>query len=383
MTKNSVKIGIIGLGNIAKQHIDNILKGHVKGAELIALCSRTDDSLATELGLKHFSSYQALIDSKLVDAIIIATPTMSHFEIAKYALQQDMHVMLEKPIALSSYEGELLLGFQSQHSKFALMLNQRTDPTFVEMKRIVDSGALGDIQRTHWTMTNWFRPEIYFQVSDWRATWKGEGGGLLVNQAIHNLDVFQWVCGVPTQVHAFCEFGKHHDIEVEDEVSAYFRYQNGATGGFIGSTGEAPGVNRFDIVGDKGSLLFESGQLSLTLNSQSTVAFNKQTSDMFGMPESHTRQIEINESVNQHAVVLSNFIQAILHDEPLIATAKDGLASMDIANAMLLSSWQNQSVTLPLNRQLYQQHLDAKIASSSLRKKSSRKANIDMSSSYR
>jgi len=134
---------------------------------------------------------------------------------------------------------------------------------------------------------------------------------------------------------------------------------------------------------DKGSLLFESGQLSLTLNSQSTVAFNKQTSDMFGMPESHTRQIEINESVNQHAVVLSNFIQAILHDEPLIATAKDGLASMDIANAMLLSSWQNQSVTLPLNRQLYQQHLDAKIASSSLRKKSSRKANIDMSSSYR
>ena len=291
--------------------------------------------------------------------------------------------MLEKPIGLSSYEGEVLLSCQSSKTVFALMLNQRTDPVFAKMKDIVDSGQLGNIQRTHWTMTNWFRPEIYYQVSDWRATWKGEGGGLLVNQAIHNLDVFQWICGLPNKIKAFCEFGKYHNIEVEDEVTAFLRYPNGATGLFIGSTGEAPGINRFDIIGDKASLMFNSGHLSLCTNSVSTAEFSQQTDDMFGMPDTDKENIEIEDAVNQHAVIMSNFVAAIDKNEELIAPAADGLASLDIANAMLLSTWQNTEVSLPLDRSEYQQNLNLKIASSSLRTKSLRKANVDMSASYR
>jgi predicted dehydrogenase len=376
-------VGVIGLGNIAKQHIENILQNKVDGAMLTATCSRSDSTYASTPGLTHFTDYKLLIDSEKVDAVIIATPTMSHFEIAKYALQQNLHVMLEKPIGLSSYEGQLLLSMQTTNVKFALMLNQRTDPVFVKMKSIVDSGVLGEIQRTSWTMTNWFRPEIYYQVSDWRATWKGEGGGLLVNQAIHNLDVFQWICGMPTAITAFCEFGKYHNIEVEDEVTAYLHYKNGASGVFVGSTGEAPGLNRFDIVGDKGTLLFDSGKLSLIINNQSTAEFNKQTNDMFGMPDSSQQEIEIAPKINQHAHVMSNFVNAILNDEALIAPAKDGLASLDIANAMLLSTWRNQQVRLPLDRDEYQRCLNEKIASSSLRVKSDQEAKVDMSASYR
>lgn len=383
MTEKIIKLGVIGLGNIAKQHINNVTSGAVKHCQITALCSRSGSELAAALNASHFSDYQALIDSGLVDAVLIATPTLSHYEIAKYALEKNLHVMLEKPIGLSSLEGEKLLAIAKPESKFALMLNQRTDPTFKKMKAIVDSGVLGDIQRTHWTMTNWFRPNIYFQVSDWRATWKGEGGGLLVNQCIHNLDIFQWICGVPSQITAFSEFGKYHDIEVEDEVTAYLRYNNKATGVFIGSTGEAPGVNRFDIIGDKGSLHFDFGQLTQKLNDQSTAEFCATTDEMFGMPQVTISDETTTEAVNQHAIIMNNFIDAINHDAPLIAPAADGLASLDIANAMLLSTWQQQAVNLPLDRIAYQEHLNKKCAASSLREKSNTQAKIDMSASYR
>jgi predicted dehydrogenase len=383
-SKNSpVRIGVIGLGNIAKQHINNIVSGAVQACELRAICSRSGSELATELGVQHFVDYHELCDSGLIDGVIIATPTMAHFEMAKYALERNLHVMLEKPMGLSSYEGQALLQFANEKSVFALMLNQRTDPTFSKMKQIVDSGILGPIQRTHWTMTNWFRPEIYFQVSDWRATWKGEGGGMLVNQCIHNLDVFQWICGMPINIQAFCEFGKYHQIEVEDEVTAYFRYANGATGLFVGSTGEAPGVNRFDIIGDKGSLHFDAGQLILKRNQQSTAEFNQQTDNMFGMPQCISEVLNITDKVNQHALIMHNFIDAIINGAELIAPAEHGLASLDMANAMLLSTWQQQPITLPLDRQAYQQTLDDKIAHSVLRQKSDKQAKVDMAASYR
>lgn len=378
-----LRLGVIGLGNIAKQHIDNVLNKHTQQCQITAVCSRSQSDYAKQIGAEHFTDYRELIDADCVDAVLIATPTLSHFEIAQYALQKQRHVMLEKPIGLSSYEGEQLLQLAHSETKFAVMLNQRTDPTFSKMKQIVDSGVLGKITRTHWTMTNWFRPEIYFQVSDWRATWKGEGGGLLVNQCIHNLDIFQWICGMPSEVTAFCEFGKYHQIEVEDEVTAYLRYSNQATGVFVGSTGEAPGVNRFDIIADKGSLHFDSGRLTQKLNQQSTAEFNQTTHNMFGMPETEQSDQTPSEKVNQHAIVMNNFVQAILNDVPLLVPAEQGLASLDIANAMLLSTWQQKNVTLPLDRAEYQQHLTEKVARSQLREKSNQKAHIDMQQSYR
>ncbi len=378
-----VRLGIIGLGNIGQQHIQHVQTA-VANCEITAICSRQPKAITGLDQAQHFRDYRQLMDSGLVDAVLIATPTMAHFEQASYALDKGLHLLVEKPIGLSCREGEQLLArHQQKQQVFALMLNQRTDPLFVAMKEIVDSGRIGAIQRTHWTMTNWFRPEVYFQVSDWRATWKGEGGGLLLNQCIHNLDIFQWICGLPVSVQGFCSFGKYHDIEVEDEATAYLRYNNGASGLFVGSTGEAPGINRFDIVGDRGTLSFDGDKLLLMTNSEATSVFSKDTRDMFGMPATTCEDITPDRQVNQHAQVIQNFVDAICEQTPLIAPAEEGLRSLALANAILLSSWENRVVDLPLNSAHYQQALDQRIAQSSLRQKADIEVSIDMTKSYR
>jgi predicted dehydrogenase len=380
---STIRLGLIGLGNIAGQHIENIQSGRVPGCRLAALCSRQPNELAAQLGVPHFSDYRELVDSGSCDAVLVATPTCSHFEIGGVALRAGLHLMMEKPIGLSVKEGEGLLALQQPGQVFALMLNQRVDPLFVAMREVIAQGTLGEIIRTHWTMTNWFRPEIYFQVSDWRATWRGEGGGLLVNQCIHNLDIFQWLCGMPRRLRAFCRFGRFHDIEVEDEATAYFEYTNGASGVFVGSTGEAPGVNRLDIIGDRGSLSFDGSRLMLTENRPGTAEYNRSTRDMFGMPETEIRDITPDRELNQHVTVMTNFVDAITNGATLIAPASDGLDSLALANSMLLSTWEARSVELPLDSAAYQAALEQRLATSSLRQKADIEANVDMDASYR
>ncbi|QFU75953.1 Gfo/Idh/MocA family oxidoreductase [Halioglobus maricola] len=380
---DTIRLGIVGLGNIASQHIDNVNSGQAGPFELTAVCSRTRTPYAENLGVQHFAKQADLYASGLCDAVLIATPTFDHLHAGKAALDAGLHVMMEKPIGLSLAEGEQLLAAKSDDQIFALMLNQRSDPLFVAMREHITAGTLGEITRTHWTMTNWFRPEVYFQVSEWRATWKGEGGGLLVNQCIHNLDIFQWLCGMPESVWAECAFGRYHDIEVEDEATALLKYHSGATGLFVGSTGEAPGVNRFDIIGDRGSLNFDGQRLSLTRNSPATGEFSRNTKEMFGVPDATTEDITPDRDINQHAAVMRNFAAAIQRDEPLLAAAEEGLNSLALANAMLLSSWESREVTFPLDAVTYQQALDQRIDGSALRKRADIEANIDMGASYR
>lgn len=380
---SDVKLGVIGLGNIGQQHIKHIQSDVVNNCTITAVSSRAPNEIATVIGAKHFTDYHALIDSGLCDGVLIASPTMNHLEMGLYALEKGLHVLMEKPIALSVKDGQTLIDTASEKQQFGLMLNQRVDPIFTKMKKLIDDGALGALQRTQWTMTNWFRPEVYFQVSDWRATWKGEGGGLLVNQCIHNIDIFQWLCGMPKSVTGFCGFGKYHDIEVEDEASAFFQYKNGATGIFVGSTGEAPGVNQLDIVGDKGMLSYNGQHLFLTKNTPATSQFSKDTVDMFGQPVTETTNITPTEEVNQHGELINNFVNAILGRESLIAPAEQGLDSLAIANGILWSSWTDQKVTFPIDMVGYQAALNENIKQSKLREKSDIKANIDMEKSYR
>ncbi|MEP4147724.1 MAG: Gfo/Idh/MocA family oxidoreductase [Halioglobus sp.] len=379
----AVRLGVIGLGNIAQQHIDNVTSGAAGRCQLTAICSRNPSELAEIHRVQHFAKPLELIQSGLCDAVLVATPTFNHCEVGLQVLDAGLHLMMEKPLGLSIGEGEQLLEKQQDSQVFALMLNQRTDPLFKAMYDCVKRKTLGEMTRTHWTMTNWFRPEIYFQASDWRATWKGEGGGLLLNQCIHNLDIFQWLCGMPISLHGFCQFGRYHDIEVEDEATAYLQYENGATGVFVGSTGEAPGVNQLDIVGDKGTLSYNGERLLLTLNQPSTREYSRSTRDMFGMPQSESTDITPDRQVNQHALVLANFADAIVGDAPLIAPAAEGLKSLALANAMLLSTWESREITFPLQSKIYQSALDQRLSASSLREKTNTEANVDMSASYR
>ena len=379
----TVRLGVIGLGNIGQQHIGHVKRGEAGACVVTALASRGASTLAEEIGARHYSDYRQLIDSGNCDAVIVATPTMSHKEIGGYALQKGLHVLMEKPLGLSVAEGEALLAEAGSGQVFALMLNQRVAPVFSKAKEVISAGVLGALQRTQWTMTNWFRPEVYYQVSDWRATWRGEGGGLLLNQCIHNIDIYQWLCGVPTSVRGFCGFGKYHDIEVEDEATAYFEYENGATGVFTGSTGEAPGVNRLDIVGDKAMLSFDGEQLLLRENTPGTAQYSRETRDMFGQPDNCKTDITPHKIVNQHALLIANFVDAILTGVDLIAPAAQGINSLAIANAILWSAWSGERIALPLDSGAYQLALEDKLADSRLRQKSDIKPVIDMEASYR
>ncbi|WP_372781139.1 Gfo/Idh/MocA family protein [Litorivivens sp.] len=379
----TVRLGVIGLGNIARQHIQNVVSGAVPGCTVSAICSRTVPDELPE-GAQHFSDYRDLIGSGACDAVLVASPTFYHREMGLAVLQSGLHLMMEKPIALSNHEAQEMLAAAQPDQVFGLMLNQRCSPVFKAIKAVIDAGELGEIKRTHWTMTNWFRPDVYFAVSDWRATWKGEGGGLLVNQCIHNLDIFQWLCGIPESVYGFCSMGKYHPIEVEDEVTAYFTYANGASGTFIGSTGEAPGFNRLDIVGDRASLTFDGQRIVLHDNQTSVAEYCRSTRDMFGVPQVRSRDITPEDANNnQHAEILNNFVAAIERGETLIAPAADGLNSLGIANAILLSHWQGQAVACPPDAAIYQAALDERIQQSQLRERQDIEVTIDMDKSYR
>ncbi|QBG47478.1 Gfo/Idh/MocA family oxidoreductase [Verrucomicrobia bacterium S94] len=381
-----MKFGIIGLGNIGRVHAKNIQDGLVEDAELVAVANlpieSTDDF--RKQGIACFGDASELIESALCEAVIVALPTHLHAPIGIQALEAGLHLIMEKPLACHKAEGERILAALQRDDQIAsLMMNQRTHPCYVRIKQWIDEGALGELQRVSWTMTNWFRPEIYYASSPWRATWKGEGGGVLMNQCPHNIDVLQWLVGMPAKVRAHCSFGKYHNIEVEDEVNAYFEFANGATGQFSASTGECPGTNRLEIVGDRGTIITDGNEVKLIRTEESVSAFSKTTDEMFGTPETSEEIYRPAETVNQHAAILNNVVKAAKGEAELIAPAAEGLNSLELAGAMIYSTWTEDEVSLPLDGTAYEKIINEKIARSKPREVVQTEAKVDMSKSYR
>jgi len=292
--------------------------------------------------------------------------------------------MMEKPLACHKAEAERILAARQRDDQVvSIMLNQRTNPCYAKLKKWIDEGAIGRLQRVSWTMTNWFRPEIYFQSSAWRATWAGDGGGVLMNQCPHNLDILQWLVGMPERIRGFCSFGKYHDLDVEDEATAYMEFPGGVTGLVVASTGEAPGVNRLEIVGDLGTLKTDGSKATLTRCHGSVAAFSRSTDEMFGMPETEEEVFEPTQPVNQHAIILNNFVQAITEGAALISPAEEGIKSLELAGAMIYSTWTDSVVELPLDAAAYETRIKQAAAESTPRTNLRTAAKVDMSKSYR
>lgn len=381
-----MKTGIIGLGNIGLVHAKNMMDGLAGNCELAAVANQKVETLKAfkEQGIPGFSDASDLIASGLCEAVIVALPTYLHAPVGIQALEAGLHVMMEKPLARHKAEAERILAARRHDDQLvALMMNQRTHPCYARIKQWIDAGLIGNLQRVSWIMTNWFRPEIYFQASDWRATWAGDGGGVLMNQCPHNLDVLQWLVGMPISVRANCSFGKYHDIDVEDEVSAYLEFENGATGQFAASTGESPGSNRLEIVGDLGTVITDGNEARLICNQEAVPVFSRSTDEMFGAPETTEQHFISEGSVNQHAEILANFSQAARGEAELIAPAEEGLASLELAGAMLYSTWTNSTVELPLDAAAYKAALQERITQEKPRKAVRTDAKVDMSKSYR
>lgn len=383
MKPTTLRFGIIGLGNIGKVHCANFAAGKIKRGVLTAVTDINPPKFDLPAGVSYFPDADAMLASGLVDAVIVATPHPLHRALGEKVLDAGLHLMMEKPLTATKLDGEKLLSHPRKPGQvFAIMMNLRTHPHYRAIRELLASGRLGKLQRVAWTITNWFRPGAYYALSSWRATWKGEGGGVLINQALHNLDVLQWLCGMPASLRAFCKFGRDHNIEVEDTVTACLEYPGGATGTFITCTGEAPGVNRLEIAGSRGLVVLENEKLLLTDNAQDIHEFSSTTDNAFGAPETKTTDITPAADNPGHAGVLTNFVDAVLDGAPLLAEAGEGLKSVELANAMVYSTWKNETVALPLDATAYQAALDHAIATSVPRERIIRDAKVDMSKSY-
>jgi predicted dehydrogenase len=365
----NVRIGIVGLGNMGSAHARSILAGKIARLELTAVCDVNAARRAAFPGPRAFASAGAMIRSGAIDAILIATPHYQHTTIGIAALRAGLHVLVEKPISVHKADCERLLAAHRDPAQvFAAMFNQRTDPFYLAIRRLVQSGELGEIRRLHWSITDWFRSAAYYASSDWRATWAGEGGGVLLNQCPHNLDLLQWIFGLPRRVRAFCQFGRYHAIEVEDDVTAYLEFAGGATGVFLTTTGEAPGTNRLEIAAEGGRVVYEDDRIHWLRNTVPMSEFSRTTAQSFTRPETVSSVLPVSDHGGQHNEILGNFVAAILDGTPLIAPAAEGIHSVELANAMLLSAWRDETVELPLNARTYARQLKQRIAQSTFKK---------------
>ncbi|OUS78246.1 oxidoreductase [Paenibacillus sp. MY03] len=370
-----VRLGVIGLGNMGKGHIGYMQRGEVKGVKLTAVSDSAEpgqlwakENLGDDVTL--FTDPFVMMDSGLIDAVLIATPHYSHPELAIAAFQRNLHVLCEKPAGVYTKQvREMNDAAARTDVKFSMMYNQRTNPLYQKLKDLVDSGELGEIRRTNWIITNWYRSQSYYDSGTWRATWEGEGGGVLINQDPHQLDLWQWTINMmPKRVRAFCYFGKHRNIEVEDDVTAFVEYENGATGVFVTTTGEAPGTNRLEISGDRGKVVIEDNKLTFWRLRVSEREFNATFTGGFGAPECWKCEVPVHGTNPDHKGIMQNFVNAILHDEALIAPGEEGIKGLMISNAMHLSTWTDNWVDLPIDEELYYSYLQQKIEESRNRK---------------
>ena len=377
---NEVRLGVIGCGSMTSAHLAYFEK--VDGLKFVAAADNVPQILkpvVEKYGVKGFDNGHALIESGEVDAIIIATPHYFHPEYSQAAFKQGVHVLTEKPVAVTAKQAqetnEAYEQAKKQHPNlvYAAMFNQRSMPHWRKVKQMVDSGQVGELIRVSWTVTTWFRSQAYYDSGGWRATWKGEGGGVLINQCPHNLDLFQWFVGMPKQVRATVGLGKYHDIEVEDDVVATMTFDNGAVGTFITSTGEAPGVNRLEIVGENGTVIVDGGTLKFIENETSCREFCRTTNNRFGVPANTTYDITVPPpAAGQHEMTTRRFINVLLgREEKLIAEGVEGIHGLELGNAMLMSGLKDGApVDIPTPREEYAAMIQDLIDNSTFEKKS-------------
>ena len=345
-----LRIGIIGYGGIGEKHAASITTGKVPRMELAAVCARSPARQAVfreeHPGIPVFDTAEALYRSGLCDAVLLATPHYDHPPQAIEAFSHGLHVLTEKPSGVSVKDVKALNEVAARSGRvFGIMYNQRTDPVYQALRSMLRSGELGPLKRITWIVTDWYRSQAYHDSSTWHSTWAGDGGGVLLNQSIHQLDLWQWLFGMPDRIWARAGFGKYHRIEVEDDVMAYFEYDSGVTGEYITSTGEAPGTNRLEIACDMGKLVAENGRLRFWRNEVPERVFNDTNTIPFGKPEYREEDVPVGPSAGAgHPGILNNFADAVLDGAPLLARGEDGILALTISNAILLSAWTGDMV---------------------------------------
>ncbi len=365
-----IKLGIIGIGNMGSGHANNIKKGMCPEIELAAVCdinpARLDWAKGAFEGIATFEKAEDMLDSGIINACLVAVPHYDHPKYAIEAMKRGIHVMVEKPAGVYTLDVRRMNEVAEEHPEtvFGMMFNQRTNHVYRKMRELVQSGVYGQIRRVNWIITDWYRPQAYYNSGGWRATWSGEGGGVLMNQCPHQLDLLQWICGMPKKVLTKMQFGKWHDIEVEDDVTTYLEYENGATGVFITTTGDARGTNRFEIQLDKAKLVADYGGLHVTEFEMTEQEFSRTNTVPFGNLKAEDIAVETDGKNEQHVGVLNAWADGILHGGSLVAPGAEGINGLMLANAMHLSAFLGKEIELPFDEQLYYDELMKRVATS-------------------
>lgn len=386
-----VRVGIIGLGNMGSSHARDCEESGL--IELAALCD-SDPAKKESVGSKHdvpfFGDAASMMDDAKLDAVVIATPHYDHTPLAIEALGRGIHVLCEKPVGVHVKDVQKMVdAYQAARAKhpdlkFGAMFQMRTQNVWKKIKAMVDEGDLGRLVRVTWIITTWFRTQYYYDSGGWRATWSGEGGGVLLNQCPHNLDLYQWFFGLPSSIVGLASIGKYHHIEVEDEVTAVFRHENGMVGHFITTTAESPGTNRLEIVGEHGRLVYSDGELSFDRNEQSMLGYLKTATEGFARVPTSRETINVPADEGRpHIAVTEAFARSIREGTPLVAEAPEGLGSVALANGILMSHFSGAPVALPLDGDAYEKKLKELIAGSTFTKNETvRPAGVDMNKSF-
>ena len=388
---DKVKLGLIGAcGSMASAHLKYFPE--IEGLDLVAVCDNSPEplqALAKEHGAAAFADGKAMIESGMIDAVMIACPHYHHPVYAQLGLERGIHVLVEKPVAVTAQAAQetnaVYERAKAEHPGlvYAAMFNQRTHADWKMIKKLIDEGRVGELMRVSWTITTWYRTQRYYDSGGWRATWAGEGGGVLINQCPHNLDLFQWFVGMPSSVSATVGIGKYHDIEVEDDVVAVLEFDNGAVGTFITSTGQNPGINRLEIAGDKATIVAHAdGKVTLMENVTPLSQFTAHSDQRFGGPTRHTHTIECGGGNPGHEAITRNFLNAILKGEPLIAEATEGIHGLELGNAMLMAGLTGKPVDVPTDREAFVALLDKLKAESTYEKKVVDTGVADLSGTY-
>ena len=382
-----VRIGVVGLGGMGINHIGSIEKSD--GIRLTAVCDARKevvDEQAKKNDVKAFIDFEKMIKSDLIDAVLIATPHYFHTPLAIAAFEANLHVLTEKPVGVHKADVEKMISAHAKHPdlKFAAMFQMRTGGVWKKLKQLIINGELGSIKRVNWIITNWYRTQAYFDGGGWRATWKGEGGGVLLNQCPHQLDLFQWLFGMPSKIRANCAIGKYHNIEVEDDVTAFCEYPEGYTGVFITSTGEYPGSNRLEIACDRGRVVVEDDTIKFNRTEVPVQEHTNTCENSFDAPAVWDVNVppEKEEGNAMHQRIIANFADAILNGTELVASAREGINSIELSNSMLYSSLKNQDVELPLDSAAFETLLQDLIKNSTFEKPKEKKQKGDFSKSF-
>jgi len=375
-----LRYGIVGIGKQGSMYAGKLQKGLDKNAVLAAVCDLSEErrnwARNTLKPVKIYEDYRELLADETVDAVVVVTPHYVHPEIAMAAMERGKHVLIDKPAGVYTKAVREMNECAAAHPEltFGIMYNQRSNPLYGKAKQFIESGEMGEIKRINWIITDWYRPQAYYDQGGWRGTWAGEGGGVLTNQCPHQLDLFQWLGGMPKTVRGYAKVGVNRDIAVENDVTFYTEYENGASGVFVTSTHDSPGTNRLEIIGDGGQIIIEQSLITETmvihqLKTKET-EFNRTNKKFMPFIPKKTKKIRTGLLVNavrlgivgQHVNIFRNFSRAVLHGEALLAPGIEGVNGLMLSNAVYLSAWLDREISLPVDEALYLEELNKRIA---------------------